>query len=117
VCLCAQIHLTQGATPADMYISWATGNAVYTYCSQNDGAKCGDATNACECNQKAPTMTSSQVQPTLCTENEVFCTLHSLIYQNIGKSFSAWGTPYEQIFPYATGMAWLADPVIVSSQP
>jgi hypothetical protein len=22
-----QIHLTQGATPADMYVSWATGNA------------------------------------------------------------------------------------------
>ena len=58
----AQIHLTQGATPADMYISWATGNAVYTYCSQSDGAKCGDATNACECNQTAPTMTSSQVK-------------------------------------------------------
>ena len=56
-----------------MYISWATGNAVYTYCSQNDGAKCGDATNACECNQKAPTMTSSQVQLALSTEIEVFC--------------------------------------------
>ena len=58
----AQIHLTQGATPADMYISWATGNAVYTYCSESDGATCGDKTNACECNQTAPTMTSSQVQ-------------------------------------------------------
>jgi len=58
----AQIHLTQGATPADMYISWATGNAVYTYCSQSDGAKCGDVKNACECNQTAPTMTSSQVK-------------------------------------------------------
>ncbi len=57
-----QIHLTQGATPADMYISWATGNAVYTYCSQSDGASCGDTKNACECNQTAPTMTSSQVK-------------------------------------------------------
>ena len=45
-----------------MYISWATGNAVYTYCSETDGAKCGDAKNACECNQTAPTMTSSQVK-------------------------------------------------------
>ena len=38
----AQVHMTQGATPADMYISWATGNAVYTYCSESDGATCGD---------------------------------------------------------------------------
>ena len=61
----AQIHITQGATPADMYISWATGNAVYTYCSETDGAKCGDKEDACECNQTAPSMTYSQVRPTL----------------------------------------------------
>ncbi len=59
-----QIHITQGATPADMYISWATGNAVYTYCSETDGAKCGDKEDACECNQTAPTMTYSQVRLT-----------------------------------------------------
>ena len=62
LCAAAQIHITQGATPADMYISWATGNAVYTYCSESDSATCGDKKNACECNQTPPSMTSSQVK-------------------------------------------------------
>ena len=58
----AQIHMTQGATPADMYISWVTGNASYTYCSQDDNATCGDATNACYCNESPAAFTSSQVK-------------------------------------------------------
>ena len=58
----AQIHMTQGATPSAMYISWVTGNASYTYCSQDDNATCGDATNACYCNASPPAFASSQVK-------------------------------------------------------
>jgi predicted phosphodiesterase len=57
-----QIHLTQGASPADMYVSWATGNASYTYCSQSDGATCGNATQACFCNEPKAPLISSQVK-------------------------------------------------------
>ncbi len=58
----AQIHMTQGATPSAMYISWVTGNASYTYCSQDDNATCGDATNACYCNASPAAFASSQVK-------------------------------------------------------
>ena len=60
--VCAQIHMTQGATPSSMYISWVTGNASYTYCSQDDNATCGDTTNACYCNESPAAFTSSQVK-------------------------------------------------------
>ncbi len=58
----AQIHMTQGATPSAMYISWVTGNASYTYCSQDDNATCGDAANACYCNASPAAFASSQVK-------------------------------------------------------
>lgn len=61
-CAAVQIHLTQGVTPADMYISWATGDAVYTYCSESDSATCGNGTQGCECNQLPPKLASSQVK-------------------------------------------------------
>ena len=43
----------------------------YTYCSQDDGATCGNATQACFCNEPIASMISSQVKygtdPTLDT--------------------------------------------------
>ena len=54
--------MTQGTTPETMYITWATGNAVYTYCSQADMATNGNATDACEFNQTPPTKTASLVK-------------------------------------------------------